>query len=495
MHKIASSALLLALLGLTALLPVTESLISTPHAPLHLRVTAFSAARCAPSSWSQLGQSTLVGGRPAVLGLWQPRSRAAVVRAAADSDSSPSLESLGLPRDVREQVQGLSDDERNSLLAMVGLKAPFVPGTGGRKRERPRREPKPKETSSGRRQRRQVSEAKKKFEEAGGISPVVERRRGEKGADKTQVKDGAARAGVPSSPEPAQAKKGREDAVLQTAGQARAEWLEKDGEEEDEDFDEDDEDDEDEEDEEGGGLRSEEARFFGDALPSERTAKDKSFLDSIFGDSLGKEPAAWSDEEEDEDSEEGDEGADAAADGEDDDDDFSFLGPKRERAVMERLRLDALAGVGGARQGEAGAVRGQMEFPDVQTIDPYNPQTFGYTLVGAVLGAHGVRGEIKVTSQGMSDFAAERISRGWQLFLQMPGRRSPRPRRCVLARPGAKSPPNPSTLNPKSSTRTIKPSRVRAASHRPTPYTLIPNAYTINPEPSRVRAQNPPPQL
>jgi ribosomal 30S subunit maturation factor RimM len=45
---------------------------------------------------------------------------------------------------------------------------------------------------------------------------------------------------------------------------------------------------------------------------------------------------------------------------------------------------------------------------------------------------------MKVTSKEMSDFAAERVSRGWQLFLQLPGRRSPRPRRCVFARQGAR---------------------------------------------------------
>jgi 16S rRNA processing protein RimM len=38
----------------------------------------------------------------------------------------------------------------------------------------------------------------------------------------------------------------------------------------------------------------------------------------------------------------------------------------------------------------------KLEFPDTQTIDPYDPQTFGYVELGSVLGAHGVQGWLKV---------------------------------------------------------------------------------------------------
>ena len=38
----------------------------------------------------------------------------------------------------------------------------------------------------------------------------------------------------------------------------------------------------------------------------------------------------------------------------------------------------------------------KLEFPDTQTIDPYDPQTFGYVELGSVLGAHGVHGWLKV---------------------------------------------------------------------------------------------------
>ena len=78
------------------------------------------------------------------------------------------------------------------------------------------------------------------MEETQGAAPVVEGRRGEKGAEKTREKDSAAR--VPSDLAAA-AKKGRED----TAGQARAEWLEGGGanlEEDEEEYDSEDEDEE-----------------------------------------------------------------------------------------------------------------------------------------------------------------------------------------------------------------------------------------------------------
>jgi len=61
---------------------------------------------------------------------------------------------------------------------------------------------------------------------------------------------------------------------------------------------------------------------------------------------------------------------------EDDEDDFSFLGQQRGARAREELRraaeADAAAGV--TPPVAAGAVRGKMEFPDISTIDPYDPQ-------------------------------------------------------------------------------------------------------------------------
>lgn len=61
----------------------------------------------------------------------------------------------------------------------------------------------------------------------------------------------------------------------------------------------------------------------------------------------------------------------------------------------------------------------KLEFPDTQTIDPYDPQTFGYVELGSVLGAHGVHGWLKVrASVGATS---------WQSHLCSPGVRHIKP--------------------------------------------------------------------
>ena len=59
------------------------------------------------------------------------------------------------------------------------------------------------------------------------------------------------------------------------------------------------------------------------------------------------------------------------------------------------------------------------------TIDPYDPTTFGYTELGTIVGAHGVKGEIKLLA--VTDFASERLCQPGTRHLKMPNRRSPRP--------------------------------------------------------------------
>lgn len=66
-------------------------------------------------------------------------------------------------------------------------------------------------------------------------------------------------------------------------------------------------------------------------------------------------------------------------------------------------------------------------------IIPDDPSTYGYHEVGRILGAHGVKGEIKIDFYG-SDFAEQRIQANSILFLKKPIRRSPRPVKVISGR-------------------------------------------------------------
>jgi 16S rRNA processing protein RimM len=70
--------------------------------------------------------------------------------------------------------------------------------------------------------------------------------------------------------------------------------------------------------------------------------------------------------------------------------------------------------------------RNVMIFPNTTNIDPYDPTTFGYIELGTILGPHGVRGEVKLSST--TDFAATRIcaEKPTIRHLKLPTRRSPR---------------------------------------------------------------------
>ena len=62
-------------------------------------------------------------------------------------------------------------------------------------------------------------------------------------------------------------------------------------------------------------------------------------------------------------------------------------------------------------------------FPDTKAIDPYDPTTYGYTELATIVGAHGVKGVIKVTA--VTEFP-ERLCRPGVRHIKAPNRRSPR---------------------------------------------------------------------
>lgn len=68
-------------------------------------------------------------------------------------------------------------------------------------------------------------------------------------------------------------------------------------------------------------------------------------------------------------------------------------------------------------------VRNEILFPDNRDIDPYDPTTYGFIELGTLLGAHGVKGEVKLVA--VTDFA-ERLCQPGLRHLKMPNRRSPR---------------------------------------------------------------------
>ena len=84
--------------------------------------------------------------------------------------------------------------------------------------------------------------------------------------------------------------------------------------------------------------------------------------------------------------------------------------------------------------GTAGRERSRWEYPDAAHIDQRDPSTFGFAEIGVVLGAHGTRGELKVSSD--SDFAHERLCRPGPTWLRRPRRRAPREDRVVRGRKG-----------------------------------------------------------
>ena len=76
--------------------------------------------------------------------------------------------------------------------------------------------------------------------------------------------------------------------------------------------------------------------------------------------------------------------------------------------------------------------RNKRIFPSVQSIDPYDPSTYGYTELGTILGPHGVRGLVKLAA--VTEFATQRLCTPGIRHLKSPNRRSPREIRLMEGR-------------------------------------------------------------
>ena len=60
------------------------------------------------------------------------------------------------------------------------------------------------------------------------------------------------------------------------------------------------------------------------------------------------------------------------------------------------LDVEDLNAVLAEERRDAKRERGVVEYPEEGGFDPYDPTTFGFVEVGLVLGAHGIKGELKV---------------------------------------------------------------------------------------------------
>lgn len=115
-------------------------------------------------------------------------------------------------------------------------------------------------------------------------------------------------------------------------------------------------------------------------------------------------------------------------------------GSTRAQQVRKRRRLLGAAGKSSTTQHKhmkEGEALQQGERVSVLDVVPSDPYTFGYVRIGRILGAHGVRGELKAQLQ--SDFLEMRIGPGSALFVKKPNRRSPRAVRVVASRPQSDS--------------------------------------------------------
>ena len=65
----------------------------------------------------------------------------------------------------------------------------------------------------------------------------------------------------------------------------------------------------------------------------------------------------------------------------------------------------------------------KLEFPNTREIDPYDPTTYGYVELGTIVGAHGVKGWVKVNA--VTDFPERLIQPGIR-HMKATNRRSPR---------------------------------------------------------------------
>jgi ribosomal 30S subunit maturation factor RimM len=69
---------------------------------------------------------------------------------------------------------------------------------------------------------------------------------------------------------------------------------------------------------------------------------------------------------------------------------------------------------------------------NISNVIPNDPSTFGYTEIGRIVNAHGVKGEVKAEMQ--TDFSDFRLRNNSIVFLKNPLRRAPRPIRIIYSR-------------------------------------------------------------
>lgn len=91
----------------------------------------------------------------------------------------------------------------------------------------------------------------------------------------------------------------------------------------------------------------------------------------------------------------------------------------------EEILLNKLEDLNNSEKGQT-RERNKREFPPTNTIDPYDPTTYGFTELGTILGPHGVKGEMKLSAS--TGFWNERLcpSSPEIRHLRMPNRKSPR---------------------------------------------------------------------
>lgn len=74
----------------------------------------------------------------------------------------------------------------------------------------------------------------------------------------------------------------------------------------------------------------------------------------------------------------------------------------------------------------------KVPYQHINKIVPSDPFTFGYVEIGSILGAHGVKGEIKVQIE--SDFSEIYFKSNSIIYIRKPNRKSPRPIQILNAR-------------------------------------------------------------
>ena len=95
----------------------------------------------------------------------------------------------------------------------------------------------------------------------------------------------------------------------------------------------------------------------------------------------------------------------------------------RLRKEKKRFSLQAQSAMNRSKQEQQEQPQA-LSFPDTQTIDPYDPTTFGYIEIAHVTGAHGVYGWLKV--QCVTGFPVERLLTAGIRHLKPKQKRAPR---------------------------------------------------------------------